>query len=150
VPPRLPAQLHELDQERREQPDPDHEHALQDTAAPAQAQAQIPSAVGHEVTAAVDDERLLRRHDRDHRRGGHAPHPMAAGPHFEHRRIVRADVRKDPHDRAAASTRKRETDTVGEPVARHGARRIEAPALAQCNRHHARVPRYPSMRNSRL
>jgi hypothetical protein len=107
VPPRLPAQLPQLDQKRREQADTHDENASHDAAAPAQAQAQVPSPVGHDVTAAIDDEHLLRRHDRHHGRGGHTPHAIAAGPHLERRRIVRADVREDPHDRAAASARKR-------------------------------------------
>src|SRR5262249_43941366 len=50
---------------------------------------------------------------------------------------------------AATATRKREAHAVGEPVAGYGARRVEPPALAQCNRHlrpgtplprHAKLP----------
>jgi hypothetical protein len=83
------------------------------------------------MTASIDDEHLLRRNDRDDRRRGNAPNTVPSDPHLEHRRIVRADVREDPLDRAAAATCDPEPDAVGQPVARHGARRIEAPALAQ-------------------
>jgi hypothetical protein len=97
--------------------------------------------------AAIDDEYLLRRDDRDYRRRRDAPNAPAR-PDLEHRRVVRTEVRKDPLDRAAVSTREGETDAVGEPVAGDGARRVEPPALAQGNRHLRTGPRFPAMRNS--
>jgi hypothetical protein len=57
-------------------------------------------------------------------------------------------VRKDPLDRPAAAPREREADAVGKPIPGDGARRVEPPTLAQCNRHQGTGPRYPAMRNS--
>jgi hypothetical protein len=138
----------ELDSERNEQTQADDENAPQHAGGPAQAEAQIPLPVRREPLAPVDDEHLLLRHDGDDRRGGHATDAMPPRPHLEHGWIVRIDVRKNPLDRAVASTCEREADAVGEPVTGDGARRVEPLALAQCNRHQAPVPHYPAVRNS--
>lgn len=140
--------MQQLDENRNDETQRDHDDALHYAGAPAQPQAQVPFAIGHESTPSVDDENLLLRDDRDDRRGRNLADPPMARPNLEQRRIVRIDVRENPLHRAAAPTREREAHTVGEPVAHHGARRIEPPALAQRNRHHGPVPRYPVMRNS--
>jgi hypothetical protein len=141
--------MQQLGYQRGEEPEADDEDALQHAGAPAQAQAEIPLPVrGHELTAAIDDEHLLLRDDGDDRRRGHSPDPSVARPDLEHFRVVRVAVREDPLHRAAASACEGEPDAVGEPVTGDGARGVEPPALAQCNRHHAPVPRYPAMRNS--
>jgi len=62
---------------------------------------------------------------------------------------MRIAVREDPLHRAATAACEREPDAVGEPVTGDGARGIEPPALAQCDRHprpgtrlpgHAKLP----------
>ena len=141
--------MQQLGDQRREEAETDDENALQHTDTPAQAQAQIPLPVrGHEPTAAIDDKHLLLRNDGDDRRRGHLPDPPVARPDFEHFRVVRVAVRENPLHRATAATCEGKPDTVGEPVTGNGARGVEPPALAHCNRHHARLPRYPAMRNS--
>lgn len=141
--------MQQLGYQRGEEPEADDEDALQQAGAPAQAQAQIPLPVrGHELTAAIDDEHLLLRDDGDDRRGGHSPNPPVARPDLEHFRVVRVAVREDPLHSAAAAACEGEPDAVREPVTGDGARGVEPPALAQCNRHHAPVPRYPAVRNS--
>jgi hypothetical protein len=140
--------VQQLDDERSEETQRDDDDAPHYAGAPAQPQAQVPLAIGHESTPSVDDENLLLRDDGDDRRGRNLADAPMARPNLEQRRIVRIDVRENPLHRAATPAREREAHTVGEPVAHYGARRIEPPALAQCNRHHGRVPRYPVMRNS--
>jgi hypothetical protein len=142
------AQLQQLDRERGEEPDADDEDSPQHTSAPAQAKAEVALAVRHEAAAAIDDEHLVLWDDGDDRRRRHPPHAPMAHPNLEYRRIVRVAVRENPFHRAVAPTCERESDAVGEPVAGDGAPRVEPPALAQCNRHHAPVPHNPAMRNS--
>lgn len=141
--------MQQLGYQRREESEADDEAALQYAGAPAQAQGEIPLPVRrHEPTAAIDDEHLLLRDDGNDRRRGHSPDPPVARPDLEHLRVVRVAVRENPLDRATAAACEGEPDTVGEPVAGDRARGVEPPTLAQCNRHHARLPRYPAMRNS--
>jgi hypothetical protein len=140
--------VQQLDDERGDETQRDDDDAPQDTRTPAQPQAQNPLVIGHEPASPVDDENLLLRNDGDDRRGRDVANPSVARPNLEQRRIVRVDIRENPLHRAAPPTREREADAVREPVAHHGARRVEPPALAQCNRHHGPVPRYPAMRNS--
>jgi len=140
--------VQQLGYQRREEAKADDEDAPQHAAAPAQPQAQIPLPVRREPAAAVHDEQLLLRDYGDDRGRGHSTHPPVARSHFEQRGVMRIPVREDPLDRATASPCEREPDAVGEPVTRDGARGVEPPALAQCNRHHARLPDYPAMRNS--
>ena len=141
--------MHQLGNQRGEEPEADDEDALQHAGAPAEAQAQIPLPVrGHEPMAASDNEHLLLRDDGDDRRRGHSPDPPVASPDLEHFRVVRVAVREDPLHSAAASACEGEPDTVGEPVTGDGARGVEPPTLAHCNRHHAPVPGYPAVRNS--
>jgi len=141
--------VQQLGDQRREEAETDDEDALQHAGAPAQAQAQIPPPVrGHEPTAAIDDEHLLLRNDGDDRRRRHLPNPPVARPDLEHFRVVRVSVRENPLHRATPAACEGESDTVGEPVTGDRTRGVEPPTLAQCNRHHARLPRYPAMRNS--
>jgi len=139
--------VQQLGYQRREESEADDEAALQYAGTPAQAQTPL-SVRGHEPTAAIDDEHLLLRDDGNDRRRGHSPDPPVARPDLEHLRVVRVAVRENPLDRATAAACEGEPDTVGEPVAGDRARGVEPPTLAQCNRHHARLPRYPAMRNS--
>ena len=138
----------ELGCEGSEDAEPHDDEAAQSPGTPTEAQGHVSLPVGHEPTAAVDDEHLLRRDDGD---DGRRRDPVDLAPtrsHLEERGGVKTPVREDPLDRAVATACKREADTVGEPVASDGARRVEPPALAQCNRHPATGPRYPAMRNS--
>jgi hypothetical protein len=138
----------ELGCERGQNAEPHDEDAAQEPGAPTEAQGHVPLPVGHEPAPAIDDEHLLRGDDGDHR-GRRDPMDLSpTRPHLEKRGGVKAPVREDPLDRAVAPACKRETDTVGEPVASDGARRVEPPALALCNRHPGTGPRYPAMRNS--
>jgi len=141
--------VQQLGDQRREKAETDDEDALQHAGAPAQAQVQIPLPVrGHQPTAAIDDEHFLLRDDGDDRRRGHLPDPPVARPDFEHFRVVRVAVRENPLHRATTAACEGEPDAVGKPVTGDGTRGVEPPALAQCDRHHARLPRYPAMRNS--
>ena len=142
--------MQQLGYQRGEEPEADDEDTLQHAGAPAQAQAQIPLPVRHEPMAAVDDEHLLLRDDGDDRGRGHTPNAPVTRPDFEHFRVVRVAVRENPLHRATAAACEGEPDAVGEPVTGDGTRGVEPPALARCNRHHARLPRYPAMRNSPL
>jgi hypothetical protein len=139
--------MQQLDDERGDEAQRDDDDAPYDARTPAQPQAQVPLAIGHESTPVVDDENPFLRDHGDDRRGRDLADPSMASPDFEQRRIVRIDIRKNPLHRAAPPAREREADAVGEPVAHDGARRVEPPALAQCNRHHGPVPRTPLMRN---
>jgi hypothetical protein len=141
--------MQQLGEQRRKEAETDEEDAFQHAGAPAQAQGEIPLPVRrHGPTAAIDDKQPLLRDDGDDRRRGHSPDPPVARPDLEHLRVVRVAVRENPLHRAAAAACEGESDAVSEPVTGDGARGVEPPALAQCNRHHARVPRYPAMRNS--
>ncbi len=142
--------MQQLGEQRRKEAETDEEDAFQHAGAPAQAQGEIPLPVRrHGPTAAIDDKQPLLRDDGDDRRRGHSPDPPVARPDLEHlRRVVRVAVRENPLDRATAAACEGEPDTVGEPVAGDRARGVEPPTLAQCNRHHARLPHYPAMRNS--
>lgn len=141
--------MQQLGYQRREEPEADEEDAPQHTGAPAQAQPQIPLPVRrHEPMAAIEDEHLLLWDDGDDCGRGDVPNAPVTRPDFEHFRVIWIAVRENPLHRAAAAACEREPDAVGEPVTGDGTRGVEPPALAQCNRHHARLPRYPAMRNS--